>query len=386
LIFIGGTTEPGGLHVHTADLALAAAASGRPVTVVCPSVDHFSAMFRGTPVQVRVVPPRDFSEPPRRYWPRVLAGFRSADAVLVRGDLAAGCVGDLLAIRLSVRRFYTIEHRGIERGDLDARALRRHGWAMRLTMRRTVTVSDAVSDEVVQVLGLPRRRVITCLNWFDPSFRLVEAAERVAAKRRLGVPERALVVGYHGRLAREKRVDALVDAFAVLPAVVAGVPQWLVLIGDGWKRAEIEGRIRALGVGDRVVITGWQPHPREALAAVDVSVLPSLAEGFPLGLLEAMASGAACLAHPMPSTERIIDSGRTGWLADLADPVSFAAALAELVARPAEVREAMGRAAAAETARAFSRAARLPAVLRALDLDDGAGGLPERERGLEFAR
>jgi glycosyltransferase involved in cell wall biosynthesis len=385
LVFIGGTSEPGGLHVHTADVALAAAASGRPVTIVCPSIDHFSPMLRGSPVQVRTVPPRDLAEPPRRYWPRVLDGFRHADAALCRGKLAEGCAGDLLAIRRATRRLLTIEHREVDNPARTARDLLLHGLAMRLTVYRSIAVSEAIAESARRDLHLPRRMIACCLNWYDPDFRPPTPAERAAARTALGAPPDACVIGYHGRLAPEKRVETLIDAFAAARARTSA-PLMLALIGDGWKRRELEARLRERGVADNTVITGWIPNPSRAVAALDISVLPSLGEGFPLGLLEAMATGIACLAHPMSSTTRIITPGRNGHLADLADPAAFTEALVHLIALGPDGRAALGHAAAIDTSRDFSRAARLPAVLRALGINHPPTDLPDRPRHLEFVR
>ena len=385
LVFIGGTSEPGGLHVHTADVAVAAAYAGHPVTIVCPSVDHFSALLAGTPVQVEIIEPRAPAESTVRYWRKHLTRHRRAHAVFCRGKLAESSIADLIGIRLATRRLYTIEHRA-DLAEITAHAsLRRHGQAMRWLVHRMIAVSEEVATRAVTDLGLAPRRVATCLNWFDPIFQPVTPDQRRQAKQQLGLSPDDLVVGYHGRLAPEKRLPALIEAVAQLRPP-AGVTPKLVLVGDGWKRRELEQQIRARDLTHRTVLTGWHPDPRAALAAFDISVLPSLAEGFPLGLLEAMASGAACLAHPMSSTRQIITSDATGLLADLNDPTAFVAALQKLVDLAPAQRLAMGAVAARFTAEQYARDRRLPEVLRALDLDPAAGRLPARERTLVFAR
>jgi glycosyltransferase involved in cell wall biosynthesis len=384
-VFIGGTSEPGGLHVHTADVAMAATQAGHAVSIVCPSIDHFSAMFAGTSVRVEIVPPKTPGESERRYWSRVLAHHRRAHAVLCRGKLGESTINDLIGIRLATRRLFTIEHRAIENPALSARDLHRHGWAMRATVRRVIAVSDEIAASAVHDLGLPASMVAPCINWYDPTFIAVTAEQRRAAKHALGLDPEALIIGYHGRLAPEKRIPMLIDAFAEL-AAPPGRNLHLVLVGEGWKRRELEERIRERGIATRCLITGWHPDPRAALAAFDVSVLPSLSEGFPLGLLEAMATGAACLAHPMSSTRAIIDDGRTGFLADLNEAADFATALRRLVTMSDIKREALGRAAAASMVNHFSRAARLPAVLHALGITIDPYHLPDRTRCLEFVR
>ena len=384
-VFIGGTSEPGGLHVHTADVAMAIARSGRVVTILCPSVDHFTAMFVGSPVRVEVIPPQTANTSAANYWRQALARHHNAIAVLCRGKLGESSVADLWYIRRFTRRLFTIEHRALDDSRPSRSQLRRHGWAMRALVRRVLVVSDEVAQHAQEEFGLPRAQVATCINWYDPVFQPVSAAQRCAAKLQLGLAPDTLVVGYHGRLAPEKRVDALIDAFARLRDP-AGVTTRLVLVGEGWKRRELEERIRVRNLESRVRMTGWHPDPRAALAAFDISVLPSLQEGFPLGLLEAMASGAVCLAHPMSSTHSIITSGMNGRLANLQNPDAFATALQEQVDQPAALRDAWGEAAALATAQNYARERRLPAVLAALEVDPAAAHLPTRERTLAFTR
>jgi len=384
-VFIGGTSEPGGLHVHTADVAMAAAQAGHVVSIVCPSIDHFSAMFDGTSVRVEIAPPKTPGESDLRYWSRVLAHHPHAHSVLCRGKLGESTINDLVGIRLVTRRLFTIEHRAIDNPTLNARELRRHGWAMRATVRRVITVSHEIAASAVRDLGLPVTMVAPCFNWYDPTFQPVDQDKRRRAKQQLGIDPDALVVGYHGRLAPEKRLPMLINAFAALTPP-NGRDLRLALVGEGWKRRELEALFLERGIATRSLITGWHPDPRAALEAFDISVLPSLSEGFPLGLLEAMATGAACLAHPMSSTTMIIDHGRTGHLAHLDDPARFQSALQALVSLPDEQRIAMGRNAAQSVAQNFSRAARLPAVLSALDIDSRQASLPTRERQLVFTR
>ncbi len=383
-VFVGGTSEPGGLHVHTADVALAVAAAGHPVAIVCPSVDHFSAMLGGTPVRVEVVPARGPREDASTYWSKHLAHHRGATAVLCEGKLGETPAADLLALRGATGRLLTIAHR-----DWDPpwpHPLPR--WLYSLVCRRAVTrllaVSAQIADSARKSLCFPAGRVSTCLNWVDPRFTPAAPEERARAKTRLGLPADALVVGYHGRLAPEKRVDALIRAAHGLggkekPGIV------FAIIGDGWKRLELEALSDALHVPFRFL--GWHPDAAAAVAAFDIAVLPSLAEGFPLGLMEAMACGAACLAHPMSSTVELLRPGENGVLADLADEAAFAGALAALVRASSSERARLGAAAAETIRRGHSRARRLPDVLRALGVDcsDGAPP-PPHPRRLVFAR
>lgn len=383
-VFIGGTSEPGGVHVHTADVAMAVAMAGHEVTILCPSIDYFSKMFSSPAVQVEVIPERHPGQPAIAYWREHLARHRQATAVLVRGGIGEGLLADLMGIRLATHRLITVEHRNYDPPWPFARHPFLHGLVMRLMARRTIVVSEEIAHTATQLLKIPRSRVATCLNWVDPAYRLVTRQERAAAKKRYGLPPDALVVGFHGRLAPEKRIGTLIEAMAAIEA-----PAILVIVGDGWKRKELEDLVAARGLTGRTRMLGWQPDPVAAISAFDISVLPSLSEGFPVALLESMATGTACLAHPMSSTRMLIRSGENGILADLSQTSSFARALEGLIKLSTEERERLGAEAAQTIAQNYSRAQRLPAVLRALDIrdpDEAAAALGVRNRRLEFTR
>lgn len=382
-LFIGGTSEPGGVHVHTVDVALALSAAGHSVTIVCPSVDYFSSMLQGSPVVVEVIPERKFNESTLGYWRRHLSRHGDATAVLCRGELGSGSLMDLVAIRRSTRQLVTIDHRNYDPPWSKSLPPRVHGWVMRWAVSRCIGVSEEIKEAAVQELRIPEERVVTCLNWARPEFGLAGVDERRAAKAHLGLPEDALVLGYHGRLAPEKRLDVLIRAVAALPPALRE-GHTVAVVGDGWKRPMLEELVEECGVGRNVRFLGWQPATALAVAAFDLYVLPSLAEGFPLGLMEAMGRGAVCLAHPMSSTLRLIRHGENGFLADVDDPETLAPALAELLQRSAEERAAVGAAAAQTIRDEFSRERRLPDVLRALGVDPAGVQMAQVVRGPEF--
>jgi glycosyltransferase involved in cell wall biosynthesis len=103
-----------------------------------------------------------------------------------------------------------------------------------------------------------------------------------------GIPDDAFVFGAAMRLSEEKNPVGLVEAFA---ALAPGAPQaWLVISGDGPLHASIEERAAALGVASRLRLLGARNDLEHFYTMLDCFVLPSLREGLPLALLEAMAS------------------------------------------------------------------------------------------------
>src|SRR5262249_31422302 len=101
----------------------------------------------------------------------------------------------------------------------------------------------------------------------------------------------------------------------------------LVVVGDGPERASLSLAARSLGLGDRLILTGQVSDPRPYYLAADVMALPSLIEGSPNVLLEAMAAGLPIVATRVGGVPEIISDGLTGLLAEPADFESFSSAL-----------------------------------------------------------
>jgi glycosyltransferase involved in cell wall biosynthesis len=134
-----------------------------------------------------------------------------------------------------------------------------------------------------------------------------------------------------GRLAREKGLDTLIDAW---PAVRAAHPgARLVLIGEGPERPVLEARARALGLtpgpGQAVEFPGAAAEVTAALRDADLFVLPSREEGMSIALLEAMALGIPLVASSIPGNRRIVADFKHGRLAPPDDPQALARVIIE---------------------------------------------------------
>ena len=176
------------------------------------------------------------------------------------------------------------------------------------------------------------------------------APSRAAARARLGLPAAAFVVAGVGRLVPIKGFDLLVDA---LPALVARVPSaHVLLIGDGEERAALEARAAALGVGERLRITGAVGDVSGLLPAADVLAAPSRNEGMGRVLVEAMAIGLPVVGTMVGGIPDVILDGECGRLVPPDDAAALAVALADL-GGDAALRAKLG-AAASPRAEAFS--------------------------------
>ncbi len=179
--------------------------------------------------------------------------------------------------------------------------------------------------------------------------RAAEAGDRTTARRRLGLPADALVVGTVSRLVPQKAVGDLIDAVAGIALAFrgGGGPPTVVVAGDGPLRARLERRVEAGTNGARVMLLGARDDVSRLLPAFDVFVLSSHWEGEPIALLEAMAAGLPCVATATEGAREILGGdAAAGRLVPVGDVARLGDALVRLL-RDAGARQALGEAARA---------------------------------------
>ena len=147
------------------------------------------------------------------------------------------------------------------------------------------------------------------------------------------------VVGTVARLAPEKGIDRLLQAFSWVRAVTGAA---LVIVGDGPERPRLEALAAELGLADAVEFAGYTSDVETALARMDVFALASRSEGIPLALLEAMAAGLPVVATRVGGVPEVVADGDTGILVPSGDVHALAGAITELLNDP-ERRRATGQ-------------------------------------------
>jgi teichuronic acid biosynthesis glycosyltransferase TuaC len=218
--------------------------------------------------------------------------------------------------------------------------------------RRTVIESITELDQIIAVshavahgvcdLARPRHGVRVIPNGADPTH--FAAVDRAAARRSLGLPTDRPVALFVGHLTELKGIADVVDA------VANGDPELrplLAIVGEGPMRPALEERVANLGLGDSVRFAGRVPHDDVGrwMGACDVLVLPSLSEGLPTVICEAMLVGRAVIATRVGGTPELVEDGATGILVAPGNVPALAEALRGLLGTPGRA-EAMGELAA----------------------------------------
>lgn len=199
-----------------------------------------------------------------------------------------------------------------------------------------VAISSFTRSQLMRVLPAdlwPKLTVVHC--GLDEGFFASEPTPLPAAPVMLCI----------GRLSSQKGHLTLLEAFAALnrPDVK------LVLAGDGEFRELIDGRIRALGLQGRVQVTGWigSDDVRRLISEATMIVQPSLAEGLPVVLMEAMAQGRPVISTYIAGIPELVEEGKTGWLVPAGDSAGLARVMGVALDCPKERLAEMGRAGAA---------------------------------------
>ncbi len=199
-----------------------------------------------------------------------------------------------------------------------------------------VCVSEGVRRFSRDVAGWPNERLTVIPNGVD-----VARIDRAGPANRsaLGVPEDAFLILFVGRLHVQKGLHTLLDAAERLSAGRPGLDWRLALAGEGPERAGLTEHIAARpALRGRVHLLGRRDDVPALLKASDLFVLPSLWEGMPNSLLEAMAARRAAIGTAVEGTEDLIVPGATGWLVPPADVDALAASLIDAASDPERLR------------------------------------------------
>ena len=200
---------------------------------------------------------------------------------------------------------------------------------------RVIGVSEAISRQLVEEYGIPKKRVCTVMPALD--FSQCPDTDADAKKAELGIPSDAPVIGNVGRLCEQKAQKYFVAAAAI---ILKTKPECRFLIlGEGPLRDELQRQINDLGIADRIHLLGFREDAREIIRVMDVSCLSSLYEGTPMAALEAMGYGKPVVITDVPGSEGVVIDGKTGFVAQPKDPSSLAGCILRLV----EDRELAGR-------------------------------------------
>jgi glycosyltransferase involved in cell wall biosynthesis len=355
------TSGPGGAENMVVQLATALSDLGHDPIVATMDEGWMTERAQSAGLEVWVVPQRPGLD---LAWVGQFARRlrREQVDVLHTHEFEMNTFGGTAALLARVRSLSTIHGKhwiaDRPRRALAYRVLRRGGIPI-------VAVSENLAGFLSDRLRIRRDRILLVHNGI-PLPEIDANPSRTDARIALGVPTDGPLLVAVGNLYPVKDHATLLRAVAGLPGVRVAVA------GRGEEEENLMRLARELGIASRVHLLGLRDDIDRVLAAADLFVQPSLSEGLPLAILEAMAAGCPVVATRVGGVEEAVIHSETGLLIAPAAPAELTSALEELLAAPRRL-TAMGKAARARAEAEFSMAAmadRYLAIYRAL-LDRG---------------
>jgi glycosyltransferase involved in cell wall biosynthesis len=271
---------------------------------------------------------------------------RERPTILHTHTAKAGAVGRVAALLAGRSRPPIIVHTfhgHVLRGYFNAVATFGFRMLERQLARMTtklVAVSPEVRDDLVRLGVAPESKFAVVRLGIDLPQRVgANAHTRTETRRVLGLGADTFVVGWVGRMTAVKRTDLVIRGFRAL--VDRGVDARLLLIGDGPDRDGLERLAHDAGVIKQCLFLGYQQDVARFYDAMDALLLPSVNEGTPVSVIEALAAERPAVATRVGGTPDVVRDGVDGFLVDSAEPVELADRLAELALDPVR-RAAMG--------------------------------------------
>jgi glycosyltransferase involved in cell wall biosynthesis len=209
---------------------------------------------------------------------------------------------------------------------------------------RIIAVSNAVRDDIVRTnpMSFPDK-VVTIYNGIDVEPYTDCSLNKEQARIHLGLPdEEVFVYGTVGRLVETKGQRILLEAFV---RVYEKYPKsWLILVGKGRLESELRSLAVELNIHERVLFLGYRTDVPVVLRACDVFVLPSIAEGLPGALLEAMSTGVPVIASRVGGVPEILNSPDEGTMVSPSSADELANAMERLCSMDEVERNDIGKA------------------------------------------
>lgn len=223
----------------------------------------------------------------------------------------------------------------------------RYGLYLRLA-DRIVAVSAAVRDFTMQSFPfVPASRILVIFNSIDPSrFHRSPCEEDILE---YGLEGRT-VIGFLGRLTDQKGLPYLLSAAAEIGRVHPEV--LFLIVGDGELGPQLREHARRERLTN-VIFTGYQRDVPRFLSLFDIFVLPSLWEGLPVAVVEAMAAGKPVVATRVGGTPEAVVDGSTGYIVEPRSVPQLVDRLGKLI-RDRDLRQQMGRAGREQAKENFS--------------------------------
>jgi L-malate glycosyltransferase len=213
--------------------------------------------------------------------------------------------------------------------------------AFYLLLDKALAVSHACKRDLVRMKGISPDKVVVIQNGRDlANFCPVNINRRAELRKTYNFTSNNFIFGVFARLNHQKGHKYLLTAVKILKD--RGISVTVIFVGDGELKESLVSQCHELEIVDQVVFAGFQKYMPGYYSMIDVMVLPSLYEGLPLCVIEALAMEKPTIATEVDGTPELVIPGKTGLLIKAEDPQGLADAMAYALDNR-EIMHQMGR-------------------------------------------
>jgi glycosyltransferase involved in cell wall biosynthesis len=187
---------------------------------------------------------------------------------------------------------------------------------------KMVAVSNDIADYLMKTIGICAKNIMTIHNGVRIDGFRKDGSARNRIREMLGLSDDQPLLGTVGNLYPVKGHIYLIKAIAIIKKIVPDVKT--VIAGRGELLDRLKEEVSGLGLEKNIEFLGYREDIPQLLQAMDIFILPSLSEGTPLSILEAMASQKPVVATDVGGLSEIVEDGETGFLVPSEDPESLA--------------------------------------------------------------
>jgi len=330
ILYLSNSGRVGGVEAHLLNLVEGMVGKGYQVFVVCPWGEVVEKYFEAG-AEIRVDRPWIDIDP--FYIFRLIKFTRQNKIDILHAHQLKTVINGLIAGKIAgVPLKIAHIHTPLSQWQVSPLKKRLNIFVNRIVTNlcadKVVALTEATRKERIEREGIDPKKIVVIPNGVDlrnfqfSIFNFQKTKEKLA-------------VGSFGRLTVEKdHKTFLAAAKKVISNFQFPIFNiYFVIAGDGNLRSELKQQVKDLGIGDKVTFLGFVPEDRkiETYSSFDIFVFPSLAEGFGIVLIEAMALGLPCVVSDLPVLREVTDDGRCALLFKSADSADLAEKIGMLI-------------------------------------------------------
>jgi len=249
------------------------------------------------------------------------------DIIHAHGSQLPGWIGRLASVPISIETRHGLRINQSAFQKMPALTRLKQQLKIRLS-GPLLTVSENDRKILIEQFNAKPQQIYNIYNGVDIDAIEAPKKHRPAIRKALGFSDTDFIIGTLARLMPQKGLKHLIDALAILKDI--GVTPHCLLVGDGPERPALVNQMQDLGLDASIHFLGFKNDAWKYLHTMDCFILPSIWEGLPYALLEAMAAKKPVIATAIFGMEEILTHEQNGLLVQSENPIQLAEAIQRL--------------------------------------------------------